>query len=409
VSEKIRFAVVVSHPIQYYAPYYRALAAHTDMDVHAIFCSRIGLNRTLDPEMGVELSWKTDLLAGYGHEFLPEAERITRTGVRDMNNPSVGAALARRKPNIVLVHGYNQMTNWRTIAWCRRHGVPLLMISDSSLHNETPSWAKVAKRLVLPHIFAQFNAFLAIGDANQRYLETFGVPPERIFRVPNMVDEGFWAFRERRREERAACRARIRVTEDELAVLFVGKLIARKRPADLIEALGRLAAGAPTRRKVRLLLAGDGEERAALEAAAQAKNLPVTFLGFVNIDELPGIYCAADILAHPAEKETFGVIVLEAAILGLPLVLSDRVGAIGPTSIARPGENALIHACGDVDGLAEVLRRLVDEPGTAARLGRRSLEISEELGRMSVANTVAAVEYCLGRRIERGAGLTRAT
>ena len=73
MSDKVRFTVVVSHPIHYYTPFYRALAARSGMDVHAIFCSRLGLDKTLDRDMGVELSWKTDLLAGYLHEFLPEA------------------------------------------------------------------------------------------------------------------------------------------------------------------------------------------------------------------------------------------------------------------------------------------------------------------------------------------------
>ena len=399
MSDKVRFTVVVSHPIHYYTPFYRALAARSGMDVHAIFCSRLGLDKTLDRDMGVELSWKTDLLAGYLHEFLPEAPSIKAFGFRQIDNPSVGEALARRRPDVVLLHGYTNKTTLRALAWCRRRGVPALMISDSSLHTETPAWAKVAKRLVLPQILAQYSAFLSIGDANQRYLETFGVPRQRIFRVPNMVDEGFWAHRARRAEERVKWRARLGLSQDELAVLFVGKLIARKRPADLVAAMADLAEGPSTRRPVRLVIAGNGEELAGLKAMAEAAKLPVLFLGFVNIDELPGIYCAADVLAHPAEKETFGVIVLESGILGLPLVLSDHVGAIGPTSIARPGENALVHRSGDVAALAAHLRRLSNEPETLARLGQRSLEISDELdGRMSVANTVAAVEYCLKGR-----------
>lgn len=136
----------------------------------------------------------------------------------------------------------------------------------------------------------------------------------------------------------------------------------------------------------------------ALKARAAAGNLPASFLGFVNIDQLPGIYCAADALAHPAEIETFGVIVLEAAILGLPLVLSDRVGAIGPTSVARPGENTLVHRSGDTEALAEALRRLADEPDTLERLAQCSLAISRDHdGSVSVAGTLAAIGHCLGR------------
>lgn len=395
-----RFVVVASHPIQYYAPFYRALAARTNMHVHAIFGARIGLEKMRDTEMGVDVAWAMDLLGGYSHEFLPEAAKIKRTGFREVDNPSVGAALARARPDVVLLHGYANKTMLRALAWCRRNGVPAMMISDSSLHIGTGSSARLAKRIALPLLMSQFSAFLSIGDANKRYLETFGVPASRIHRVPNMVDEGFWAFRARRDAERIERRRSLGLTDDDIAVLFVGKMIPRKRPGDILAALERIKATGGPATRIKALFAGNGELLASLRATAVAKGLPAQFLGFINVDELPGIYCAADALVHPAELETFGVIVLEAAILGLPLVLSDRVGALGPTSVAREGENALVHAAGDVGGLAEALTRLASDAELRARLGAASLEISKEHdGGVSVGGTVAAVEHCLKRRI----------
>lgn len=396
MSARPRFAVVASHPIQYYAPFYRALAAADRLDVHAIFASRIGLDKTFDPGMGVPITWKTDLLAGYSHEFLPEAPTIKTATFWSINNSSISTVLDRHRPDAVLIHGYTMVTMLRALAWCRRRGVPALMISDSSLHSETRPLARIGKRALLPLIFSQFSAFLSIGDANERYFDAFGVPAERIFRVPNVIDEGFWQKRAVHGEERLRWRAKLGLTDADLAVLFVGKLMSRKRPADLFAALELLAKSPSKGRRVRLIVAGDGEQRAELQA--RAKGLPVDMLGFINMDELPGIYAAADVLAHPAEKETFGVIAIEAAILGLPLVLSDRVGAIGPTSIARPGENTLVYACGDVAELAAILRRLADEPETLARMSAASLAISKELdARKSVAGTEAAVAYVMGR------------
>jgi len=389
---------VASHPIQYYAPFYRALAASGELDVHAIFCARIGIDTKLDPEMGVELAWKMDLLGGYAHEFLPEADGIEKVGFSEIDNPSVAAALDRNRPDVVLLHGYSNKTMLRALRWCRRRRVPAMMISDSSLHIGTPAWARLAKRLTLPVVLGHFSAFLSIGDSNRKYLETFGVPSARIFRVPNMVDEGFWAFRERRGEERSRWRAKLGLAETDLAVLFVGKLIARKRPADLLAALEHIERGPAPARRIRMLFAGNGAELELLKERAARSNLDASFLGFVNMDELPGIYCAADVLAHPAEIETFGVIVLEAAILGLPLVLSERVGALGPTSVAREGDNALVHPVGDVAALAEALHRLSREAETLTRLTERSLAISRDHhGSVSVAGTVQAVVHCTGR------------
>lgn len=408
MPNKTRLAVVATHPVPYSVPLYRALARQDDLDVRAFFASRVGLDKTLDPGMGVEIAWTTDLLGGYEHEFLPGAEHIPHTGFRVVDNKGVGAALARFRPDVVLMNGYMWKTALRTLAWCRLQRVPAMMISDGSLHSGTGAMAGRLKAVVLPMILRQFSAFLGIGDANERYLQTFGVPRARIFRVPVIVDEGFWAYRARREATRTAMRSELGLRENDLVVLFVGKLIDRKRPGDLLAALQRLAALPPTPRPVQVLFAGDGEQRAELEAVAARAQLPARFLGFVNIDRLPTYYCAADVLAHPAEIEVYGMIVLEAVILGLPLVVSDKVGAVGPTSAARPGENALIHPCGDVAALTERLVRLASEPETLVRLAEASHRISADHdGRMSVAGTRAAIAHCLGNQSAARSGPER--
>jgi glycosyltransferase involved in cell wall biosynthesis len=83
--------------------------------------------------------------------------------------------------------------------------------------------------------------------------------------------------------------------------------------------------------------------------------------------------------------------VLEAAVLGLPMVLSDRVGAIGPSSIARADINALVYPFGDVDALAQRIVRLRDDEGLRLQMADASLEISRDhSGSASVASVVAA-------------------
>lgn len=398
MNARPRLAIVASHAIPYYAPYYRALTKDGRVNVRVFLGSRIGLDATRDPGMGIDIAWRTDLLAGYDHEFLPGWERVANTNPGKVNNPGVGKALSVFKPDVVLLHGYTHKTMLRALAWCVTHRVPAMMISDSSLHTATRPTVHKMKRAFLPLIFRRFSAMLAIGDANQRYYETFGFPSRKIFRVPNAVDEGFWAFRERRESERSRLRNELGLSDDDFAVLYVGKLIRRKRPKDLLEALAKMA-NRPSRRPVKVLFAGDGELRKELEAQALQLGLPAKFLGFINIDALPGYFCAADALAHPAEHETFGVIVIEAAIMGLPLILSDRVGAIGPTSIARPGVNTVTYPSGDTVALADAIHRVAGDPELVQCLGRASLDISRELDwRQSVRGTLQAIDCCLGNR-----------
>lgn len=389
MSDRKRLAVVVSHPIQYFAPLYRALAAEPALDLHVLFASRIGLDETFDPDMGAPVAWATDLTGGYSHEFLAEAERIDKVSFRGVDNPSVFGALRRFAPDAVILHGYAMVTMLRALAWCRAHGVKAILLSDSSSHGATAGPRRWAKMMIVPLLLRQYGAALTMSERGEQHLASLGYPADRMVRTPVMIDAGFWSARRERRQRRAEERARLGLAENAFVLLYAGKLHPRKRVFDALRALEALPSGAGT---VTLLLAGDGVEREALRRYATERGLDVRILGFVNVDALPRLYAAADALVHPAESEQYGMVVLEAAVVGLPLILSDRVGAVGATSIAQPDVNALVYPCADVDALSRAIASLRDDPELRSRMGAASLTISaDHSGPESVRAVLRAV------------------
>ena len=391
MSPRRRLAVVVSHPIQYYVPLYRALAREPSIELHILFASRFGLETTFDWEMNVDVAWATDLTAGYSHEFLPEADGIKQIGFRDVDNPSVAGALARFKPDAAIIHGYAMMTMLRALAWCRLHSARAILASDSSAHGSPPGLRRTVKNMTLPWLLRQFSAALTMSDRAEQHLASLRYPRARMFRTPMMIDEGFWRAREQRPIRRARKRAELGLADDEFVVLSVAKLAPRKRMLDILAALSKLGVEHSTRR-VTLLVAGDGEQKEALKSFAAERGLSTRFLGFVNIDALPELYAAADALVHAAEAEQYGMVVLEAAVMGLPLILSDETGAIGPTSIARPEANTLVFPRGDVAALAKALARLRDDSDLRRRLSDASRTISNDhAGPFSVAAVLKAM------------------
>ena len=377
-----RLAVVVSHPIQYYAPLWRALAREPGLDLKVFFATRVGLDKTYDVEMRTELAWATDLTAGYPHEFLPEAATFGRTGFH-VDNPGVGAALSRFSPDAAVLHGYGSKTLLRALVWSKLHGVRALLVADSSGDLAPPGWRRRVKRLVLPFLLRRYDAALTMGDRGEDHLASLGYARARMFRTPTMMDEAFWTARRERARLRAERRAALGLSESDFVVLAAAKLSPRKRIGDLIAAARGL--------NVTLLIAGEGEQRAALEQEAARGGVDARFLGFVNIDALPALYAAADAFAHPAEREPYGMVAVEAAIVGLPLIVADDMGAVGPNAIARPGVNALAYRAGDVAALAAHLRRLGDDPDFRARLATASRLLSQDHdGKKSVAAVLAA-------------------
>ena len=185
------------------------------------------------------------------------------------------------------------------------------------------------------------------------------------------------------------------IDENAFVALAVGKLSTLKRPQDVLQAVEAICRNPTALRPVHIVFAGNGALFGALSAEAKSKKLPATFLGFVNVDKLPTAYCSADILVHPSEQDAHPLVCSESASIGLPMILSDRVGAIGLTDIARQGQNTIVYPCGNIPALVQALSSLAGDPIAVSGMGSASRRIFDELDmRRSVQGALAALDYC---------------
>lgn len=396
----LRLAIVATHPIQHFVPFYRALARSEGIDVHVFFMSDFSVRGYFDPLMKAYIRWEMDLLSGYRYTFLPEAKAIPRSSPFLLNNPSIDAVLSDFRPDVVLAYGYNQVTQWRVLHWCRGRRIPLLMISDSELLHQRRWWRKAAKRAILPWLFRQYAGFLTTGDSNERYLHAYGVPRSKMFRCPFTIDEDLYVSA---RNDRASRRDRIRteygISPNAFLVLTVGKLTPGKRPLDILEAASEIAGDEGRDSSVvEFAVAGDGELMSRMKDRISEDQLPVRMLGFVNVNRLPDIYCSADVLLHLSEVDAHPLALSEAACIGLPMIVSDMVGAIGPSDIARPGENALVIPCGNIKSISAAIREMAANPALIGAMSQASREIFAETEmHHSVEGLRAAVHVATSR------------
>jgi glycosyltransferase involved in cell wall biosynthesis len=152
-------------------------------------------------------------------------------------------------------------------------------------------------------------------------------------------------------------------------VLFVGRLVERKGVPYLIEAMSLLRD-----RSIRLVIVGEGPERATLEGAARRLEIAdhVEFRGKISAAELQAAYAQAAAFVLPSvfdargDTEGLGVVALEAMNHGTPVVAS-RIGGI--PDVVEDGVSGLLVPPGDAAALAAALRRVIDEPGLARKLG----------------------------------------
>ena len=116
-----------------------------------------------------------------------------------------------------------------------------------------------------------------------------------------------------------------------------------------------------------LALAGEGPSGPGSRLARRSSACGLVLVGDVDWDRIVELYVAADVFALLSAREPWAVVVNEAAACGLPLVLSDRVGAAH--DLLRDGENGALVPAGDVDAAATALRELAADPSAAPSRG----------------------------------------
>lgn len=319
-----RLAIVLSHPTQYFSPWFRDLRRTTTLNFRVFYLWDAGVKATFDPEFTETFVWDVDLTSGYDHEFVPNVSPAPGTHhFGGLRNPDLVARLNVYHPDVVLLFGYKSASHLRTIAWARRNGVRLIFRGDSHLLGRLA--LPLARRVALRLLYAQFTAITYVGDANRDYFTALGVPSRKLFFAPHAVDSGL--FESSNQEHKASSvllRRQLGLGPSTRVMLFAGKLTAAKQPRELLTAF--MALHLPD---TALIFVGNGEEKSALvEAARPAPPGSIHFLPFTNQQQMPSRYLAADLFALPSRGtyETWGLAVNEAMAMGLPCLVSDRVG-----------------------------------------------------------------------------------
>ena len=238
---------------------------------------------------------------------------------------------------------------------CWTHGEELGFVSTSRELSLLTRW-----------VLAGAAAVIANSHNSARLLtQQWGVPAARTHVVHPGVDPQRFTVAARP----ADLRSRLS-PENEIVLLSVGRLERRKGHDTALHALAQLRRQG---RRVRYAVVGEGPERARLESQVRELGLgdAVVFAGAVSGDDLPAWYAAADIFVLPTRSdgagfEGFGIVFLEAAAAGLPVV-AGRGGGV-PEAVEEGVTGALVSGI-DVNELAGVLDGLCESPTRRRQLG----------------------------------------
>ena len=157
-------------------------------------------------------------------------------------------------------------------------------------------------------------------------------------------------------------------------VLYVGRVDPEKSIGVVVEAFSQALKKVPD---AELLIVGDGIDKINLEEKVKELDLTenVRFLGRVMPPDLLDIYKCGLVFATASETETQGIVLIEAAATGLPLIAVDA-GAVG--ELCQDKKNGILCQPGDVEGMAHAIAKLLADNKLRQKYGEKSVEIAKK-------------------------------
>jgi glycosyltransferase involved in cell wall biosynthesis len=347
-----KVAILVSHPIQYQVPWFRALAAHPDLNLHVFFAHQAKPQEQGAAGFGVVFEWDIPLLEGYPHTFLKNIARTPSVSTFfGLDTPEIRTFIACERYDAVVVNGWHYKSAWQAIWACWHTKTPVMVRSDSHLYTKRHLLKRAMKWPLYRYFIPRFDACLPVGQWSSEYFRHYGAKPDRIFVIPHTVDQKRFTRAHDIDGSRASLRAEWQLDASAIVFLFTGKLIDKKRPMDFVRAVGAVSARGF---QIQGLIVGDGPLRGECETFVKSNRIPIRFAGFLNQSDMPKVYAAADCLVLPSDGgETWGLVVNEAMSCGLPAIVSDCIGC-GPDLIDR-GITGDTFPMGSVESLASVM------------------------------------------------------
>jgi len=375
-----RVAFVSPEPTPYRSPLLDRVAATGEIDLTVVYAAHTVAGRT----------WKVEPL--HRAVFLDGLKIPGLRGVFRHDypvTPGIWRALREARPDCVVVSGWSTFAAQAALSWCRARCVPYVLLVESHDAGPKPGWRRRVKETVVPPIVKRAASVLVTGSLARESMLAQGADPERVRVFANTVDVVRYGERaDELASRRDELRAGFGLSPEDVAVLTVARLAPEKGIDVLLRAVARAGLAA--------VVVGEGPERGRLEQLSRELEVRATFTAR-PWEQVVESYVAADVFALLSAREPWGVVVNEAAACGLPLVLSDRVGAA--RDLLRDGENGVLVPEGDVGATVDALRRLAADPELRARMGARSRELARGFGYgPSVENLLAAVRDATASR-----------
>ncbi|MBX9891024.1 MAG: glycosyltransferase family 4 protein [Chitinophagaceae bacterium] len=293
--------------------------------------------------------------------------------------------------DVVVAYGYFNPWQKLGILLSKLFFKKLVLTSDATYLQgtfESKGWKLRLKPFIQKIIYNHIsNGLWVPSTASLQYHQSIGIQLNQMAITPYVVDEELIS-RVHAATRVDAFRMENAIPTNAFVFVFCAKFIERKRPLDVIAAFAQVA---NLGKETYLIMIGDGPLRKEMEETVNNLSIKdkVLFPGLIPYASLPEWYTAADILLFSSEHEPYGLPVNEAMLCGIPVIVSDRIGA--RLDLVEEGITGWIYPVGDVNALASCMDDAISHPAQVKQMGKAAQAKMHNWS--SVANVEAQINF----------------
>ncbi len=390
-----KLAIIVTHPIQYYAPVFKLIAKKLELKVFYT-AGDMSLNN-YDHGFKKKIEWDIPLLNDYNYEFLENTSKSKGSHhFKGIVNPDAIQQIKEYQPDAILIYGWAYKSHLKIIRYFKNR-IPIYFRGDSTILDHQSNFRSILRPIFLKWVYSHVDKAFYVGNANKSYFKKYGLKEHQLIFAPHAIDnERFIADR---KQEAELIRKEFGIKSEDIIILFAGKLEQKKNPDLLLEAFIEMTYESEIQRqksevkkvdilskgicsplieiqkaRFHLLFVGNGELEKSLKYKTASLNLKnIHFLDFQNQTQMPAIYQSCDLFCLPSKGpgETWGLAVNEAMAAGKAVIVSNKVGC-GVDLVNS--ENGKIFQSGNLKDLTEKLIALTNDKEALNKMGENSLK-----------------------------------
>ena len=367
---KLNLLYISLNPIQNVKPY-RLLEQNGAINLMVAYLEKPDASNFPGKENINKSAFDNDLLSGYNHAFIPNKQRLGKTKAF-FNYGSTAIWQYVKKADIVVIYGHNFLTYWIAMAAAKFYGTKIILTTDATYieaNDESGGWKMKLKPFILKFLYNSWACAVFVpSTASKLFLIAQGIKEKNIVVTPYVVDEDL-IEQIATNTDIASLRHHLNIPITDTVFVFCAKFIDRKRPLDAIEAFAKI-----NNKNASLIMIGAGPLLQQLQQRTNELGLEtkIIFPGIVKYSELASYYTGSDVLVFCSDHEPYGLPVNEAMICGIPVIVSDRIGA--RLDLVDEGITGWIYPSANVESLAATMQKAIDTKDNLLQMGKAAQE-----------------------------------